>query len=284
MGRAWLFLAAMVVASCSTGGSPIAVAPTSARPAVTQATEPRVDTAVAPATIVPEVPTSNVPTSESTRPSSPDSQAEFDALSFAERLSLARSALNELVAGRASRTQAYAPALSLVRSIPSEAPEAFEAREIARSLAAFRPTVDEVIASTPPEQRLNTAMYLISQVFKDPTRTDLLAIAQRFIAAIPTDVVVDQEKLVTVKNAILVLQVDRGARARAASTGQPNVPGDGASGLAPDQSGILYTPSAATAPCASCPSPSYPKTVRVREYTRRDGTTVHEHTRSSPRR
>lgn len=159
-----------------------------------------------------------------------------------------------------------------------------EAGEIARSLAAFRPTVDEVIASTPPEQRLNTAMYLVSQVLKDPTRTDLLDIAQRFIAAIPADLVVDQEKLVTVKNAILVLRVDGGSGTRAAAAGQapPNVSGDGQLDITSDPSGIPYAPSAAPASCAGCAV--YPKPVHVREYTRRDGTHVPAHTRSAPRR
>lgn len=266
----------MALAACSAGPTPKAVGQPSA---VATGAEPNANTAVETAVVVPTVTTANVAPSEAARLSFPESQAEFDALSFAQRLRLAHAGLDALMAGRAARTEAYAPALSLARSIPIDAPEYLESRAVARSLEAFRPTDDDIVASTPPEQRLGTALYIISQAFKDPTRTDLVGVAQKFIDAIPADLPVDQEKLITARNAILVLRADSADASVAAGQVGPLLP---ESPISPDAAGIPYAPSAGPGSCAGCSS--YPKTVRVREYTRRDGTTVHEHTRSAPRR
>jgi hypothetical protein len=275
MGRAWLLISVLVLTACGAGTPPQAA---TALPATPTSAEPRDPIISAPAVAVQSGSKRDDQKGVAKPRAFPQSQAELDSLSYAERLSIARSAVNDLVAGRASRIEAYAPALSLVRSIPNQASEALEARDIARSLEAFKPSADEIIASTPPEQLLPTATYLVSQVFKDPTRTDLLDVAQKFISAIPVDLVVDQEQLTTVKNAILVLRVDGGSGAAALGQAPLGVPTDGRPSSAPPSPGSFpYAPPAAPAPCVGCP-------VHVREYTRRDGTTVHEHTRSAPRR
>ena len=273
MGRVCSLFLALMIAGCSAAPLPRAPAP----PTATTAAERHEPISDAPPVIVQTNPKNDDQTQIAARRAFPQSQAELDSLSYAERLTMARLALNDLVAGRASRTEAYAPALSLVRSIPNQASEASEARDIARSLEAFKPSVDEIIASTPPEQLLPTATYLVSQVFKDPTRTDLLDVAQKFIAAIPADLAVDQEQLITVKNAIAILRVDGGSGAATLGQAPLTVPTDGRPSVATSPNGFLQAPAAAPASCVGCP-------VHVREYTRRDGTTVHEHTRSAPRR
>jgi hypothetical protein len=181
MGRVYSLISMLVIAACSAGTPPKAPAP----PISGTKAEREDPISNTPLVAVQSSPKNNDETLGTARRVFPQSQAELDSLSYAERLTMARLALNDLVAGRVSRTDAYAPALSLVRSIPSEAPEALEARDVARSLAAFKPSVDEIVASTPPEQLLPTANYLVSQVFKDPTRTDLLDVAQRFIGKRP---------------------------------------------------------------------------------------------------
>lgn len=270
MGRVCSLFLALMIAGCSAAPLPRAPAP----PTATTAAERHEPISDAPPVVAQTNPKNDDQTQIAARRAFPQSQAELDSLSYAERLNMARSALTNLIAGRVSRTEAYAPALSLVRSIPNQAAEASEARDIARSLEAFKPSVDEIIASTPPEQLLPTATYLVSQVFKDPTRTDLLDVTRRFIAAIPHGLVVDQEQLLTVKNAILVLRADGGS-------GEPGLgqtrPDGRSSVVPPNPSALPYVPPAASGSCVGCP-------VHVREYTRRDCTTVHEHTRSAPRR
>src|SRR5450631_3086212 len=109
MGRARLFLA-VFFAACTTAPPPQAAY---GKPAIVVATRSPAPGAVQPAQ-----------TGQQGAPFHyPETQEQFDALSYGARLDLARVMLRELAAGRLERAEGFGPALHLLKSI---APDALE--------------------------------------------------------------------------------------------------------------------------------------------------------------
>jgi len=192
----------------------------------------------------------------------PETEAALHQLTFGARLSIARQAVDDLKTDRLSPAEGFAQALNLIDSIPLDAQEYPQAAELKKQLQPYRPTVDEMIAFAAPEERLDYALYILKEVFDHPSRTDLIDIAEKYVAAIPSDLQIDQNKLSLVRSGIALLRSGKRTAPDLSDNSTQSPPGV----------------------CSDCVGAGPPKAVHVRAYTRRDGTQVNEHYRNSPRR